>query len=125
MTEDYEEQEVNLISLMFCVLHRYRAIIITALMCAAIGAGLAYYQNWQNGKDTSVAQKYETDMAKYQEAKLKHDTNVQNYRNQIQSNEKSQATTKQNIENAEEYIASSSYYGIDPYNVYTASAHYL
>lgn len=132
-----DEQEINLISLLFYVLRRYRIILAGAVLCLAAAVAFALFSSWQtqqtiaqaeaNGESvprTEAQQQYEEDMVTYREAKATHDTNVQDYRDQLLANERSQTTTQYNIENAEEYIEKSVRNSIDPYNVYTARADY-
>ena len=139
MTENqipYEqEEEINLISLLFTVLHKYRQMAAAALVCAVLFAGVAVVKNisWnaaiqkaaEEGETvprTSAQQTYEEDMVEYRAAQNKHDTDVQSYNQQLRDNERSQQTVQFNIDNAEEYMEKSVLNSIDPYNVYNARA---
>ena len=139
MTENqipYEqEEEINLVSLLFTVLHKYRQMAAAALVCAVLFAGVAVVKNisWnaaiqkaaeegETAPRTSAQQTYEEDMVEYREAQNKRDTDVQNYNQQLRDNERSQQTVQFNIDNAEEYMEKSVLNSIDPYNVYNARA---
>ena len=103
MTENqipYEqEEEINLVSLLFTVLRKYRQMAAAALVCAVLFAGVAVAKNlsWnaavqkaaEEGKTTprtSAQQTYEEDMVKYREAQNQHDTDVQDYNQQLRDN---------------------------------------
>ncbi len=134
--EQYEqEEEINLVSLLFTVLHKYRQMAAAALVCAVLFAGVAVAKNlsWnaavkkaeKEGKTlprTSAQQTYEENMTEYREAQTTHDSNIKSYNAQLRSNERSQTTLQFNIDNAEEYIEKSVLNSIDPYNVYNACA---
>lgn len=139
MTENqipYEqEEEINLVSLLFTVLHKYRQMAAAALVCAVLFAGVAVVKNisWnaavqkaaeegETAPRTSAQQTYEEDMVEYREAQNKRDTDVQSYNQQLRDNERSQQTVQFNIDNAEEYMEKSVLNSIDPYNVYNARA---
>ena len=96
MTENqipYEqEEEINLVSLLFTVLHKYRQMAAAALVCAVLFAGVAVVKNisWnaavqkaaeegETAPRTSAQQTYEEDMVEYREAQNKRDTDVQSY----------------------------------------------
>ncbi len=130
-----QEEEINLISLVFAVLHKYRQMLAAALVCAVLFIGLAVVKNIllnysikkaaENGDSTprtSAQQTYEEDMTEYREAQTTHDSDVKNYNAQLRDNERSQTTLQFNIDNAEEYIEKSVLNSIDPYNVYNARA---
>lgn len=139
MTENqipYEqEEEINLVSLLFTVLRKYRQMAAAALVCAVLFAGVAVVKNisWnaavqkaaeegETAPRTSAQQTYEEDMVEYREAQNKRDTDVQSYNQQLRDNERSQQTVQFNIDNAEEYMEKSVLNSIDPYNVYNARA---
>lgn len=139
MTENqipYEqEEEIDLVSLLFTVLHKYRQMAAAALVCAVLFAGVAVVKNisWnaavqkaaeegETAPRTSAQQTYEEDMVEYREAQNKRDTDVQSYNQQLRDNERSQQTVQFNIDNAEEYMEKSVLNSIDPYNVYNARA---
>lgn len=139
MTENqipYEqEEEINLVSLLFTVLRKYRQMAAAALVCAVLFAGVAVVKNisWnaaiqkaaEEGETTprtSAQQTYEENMVEYREAQNKRDTDVQSYNQQLRDNERSQQTVQFNIDNAEEYMEKSVLNSIDPYNVYNARA---
>ena len=124
MTENqipYEqEEEINLVSLLFTVLHKYRQMAAAALVCAVLFAGVAVMKNisWnaavqkaaeegETAPRTSAQQTYEEDMVEYREAQNKRDTDVQSYNQQLRDNERSQQTVQFNIDNAEEYMEKS------------------
>ena len=130
-----QEEEINLVSLLFTVLRKYRQMIAAALVCAAVLAGVAIAKNlsWnaavqkaaENGDPaprTSAQKSYDEAMVEYRDAQNQHDTDVQNYNAQLRDNERSQETVQFNIKNAEEYIEKSVLNSIDPYNVYNAQA---
>lgn len=134
--ESYEqEEEINLVSLLFTVLRKYRQMAAAALVCAVLLAGVAVAKNisWnaavkkaeeagETAPRTSAQQTYEEDMVDYRDAQNKHDANVKSYNQQLRDNERSQETVQYNIDNAEEYIEKSVLNSIDPYNVYNARA---
>lgn len=130
-----QEEEINLVSLLFTVLHKYRQMAAAALVCAVLFAGVAVAKNisWnaavqkaaeegETAPRTSAQQTYEEDMVEYREAQNKRDTDVQSYNQQLRDNERSQQTVQFNIDNAEEYMEKSVLNSIDPYNVYNARA---
>lgn len=142
MTEDQflrenreQEEEINLVSLMFTILHRYRQILVAAIICMVLFAGAAIVKNAalnasiqkavESGDSlprTSAQQKYEDEMVKYRASLATYNNNLQNYNQQLRENERSQKTTQYNIENAQEYIENSVLNNIDPYNVCIAQA---
>ena len=130
-----QEAEINLVSLMFTVLRKYRQMAVAALICAVLFVGVAIAKDisWnmavqkaaEDGDPTprtSAQQSYEESMVKYREAQATHDSSVQSYNQQLRDNERSQETVQFNIDNAEEYIEKSVLNSIDPYNVYNARA---
>ena len=130
-----QEEEINPVSLLFSVLHKYRQMAAAALVCAVLFAGVAVAKNisWnaaiqkaaeegETAPRTSAQQTYEEDMVEYREAQNKRDTDVQSYNQQLRDNERSQQTVQFNIDNAEEYMEKSVLNSIDPYNVYNARA---
>ena len=133
--QNEEETEINLMSLVYAVLHRYRQIAATMVVVAILMAIFGVVRGWQkqvaiaeaeaNGEPvprSSDEQQYEEDMVEYRDAKTKHDTDVQNYKAQLLANERSQTNTQFQIDTAQEYIDESVLNSIDPYNVHTARA---
>lgn len=130
------EEEIDLIQLAFSILHKYRQILMTVVICAVLAAGFGLaknaYSSYAEGKaadseDVAVAksaaqQKYDEEMLAYREEKTKHDTNVQQYREELLENQQAIESTKIKIQNAQEYLDNSVLNTIDPYNVPVAQA---
>lgn len=130
------EEEIDLIQLAFSILHKYRQILMTVVICAVLAAGFGLaknaYSSYAEGKaadseDVAVAksaaqQKYDEEMLAYREEKTKHDTNVQQYQEELLENQQAIESTKIKIQNAQEYLDNSVLNTIDPYNVPVAQA---
>ena len=122
--------------LAFSILHKYRQILMTVVICAVLAAGFGLaknaYSSYAEGKaadseDVAVAksaaqQKYDEEMLAYREEKTKHDTNVQQYQEELLENQQAIESTKIKIQNAQEYLDNSVLNTIDPYNVPVAQA---
>lgn len=130
------EEEIDLIQLAFSILHKYRQILMTVVICAVLAAGFGLaknaYSSYAAGKaadseDVAVAksaaqQKYDEEMLAYREEKTKHDTNVQEYQEELLENQQAIESTKIKIQNTQEYLDNSVMNAIDPYNVPVAQA---
>lgn len=130
------EEEIDLIQLAFSILHKYRQILMTVVICAVLAAGFGLaknaYSSYAEGKaadseDVAVAksaaqQKYDEEMLAYREEKTKHETNVQQYQEELLENQQAIESTKIKIQNAQEYLDNSVLNTIDPYNVPVAQA---
>lgn len=130
------EEEIDLIQLAFSILHKYRQILMTVVICAVLAAGFGLaknaYSSYAESKaadseDVAVAksaaqQKYDEEMLAYREEKTKHDTNVQEYQEELLENQQAIESTKIKIQNAQEYLDNSVLNTIDPYNVPVAQA---
>ena len=130
------EEEIDLIQLAFSILHKYRQILMTVVICAVLAAGFGLaknaYSSYAEGKaadseDVAVAksaaqQKYDEEMLAYREEKTKHDTNVQQYQEELLENQQAIESTKIKIQNAQECLDNSVLNTIDPYNVPVAQA---
>lgn len=125
------EEEIDLIQLAFSILHKYRQILMTVVVCAVLAAGFGLaknaYSSYAAGKaadseDIAVAksaaqQKYDEEMLAYREEKTKHDTNVQECQEELLENQQVIESTKIKIQNTQEYLDNSVLNTIDPYNV--------
>lgn len=130
------EEEIDLIQLAFSILHKYRQILMTVVICAVLAAGFGLAKNAYSsyaagkaadGEDVAVAksaaqQKYDEEMLAYREEKTKHDTNVQEYQEELLENQQVIESTKIKIQNTQEYLDNSVLNTIDPYNVPVAQA---
>lgn len=128
------EEEIDLIQLAFSILHKYRQILMTVVVCAVLAAGFGLAKNAYSsyaagkaadGEDIAVAksatqQKYDEEMLAYREEKTKHDTNVQQYQEKLLENQQAIESTKIKIQNTQEYLDNSVLNTIDPYNVSVA-----
>lgn len=131
------EQEIDLVSLFFAVLHKYRQIFAAAAVGAVLLGVFGIFRNVQkqrateqalaegeNAPRTSAEQTYEDEMVEYRAAQTKHDQDVANYTQSLSQNEADQTRAEFDIKNAQEYIDNSVLYSLDPYNVYTTDAVY-
>ena len=129
------EQEIDLVSLFFAVLHKYRQIFAAAVACAVLFGAVGMFKHVrsqkaaeaasENGEEivrTAEEQKYEEDMVEYRAAQTAHDKNVASYNHQLKQNEADQARAEFDIKNAQEYIDKSVLNSLDPYNVNVANA---
>lgn len=129
------EQEIDLVSLFFAVLHKYRQIFAAAVACAVLFGAVGIFKHVrsqkaaeaasENGEEivrTAEEQKYEEDMVEYRAAQTAHDKNVASYNHQLKQNEADQARAEFDIKNAQEYIDKSVLNSLDPYNVNVANA---
>ena len=129
------EQEIDLVSLFFAVLHKYRQIFAAAVACAVLIGAVGMFKHVrsqkaaeaasENGEEivrTAEEQKYEEDMVEYRAAQTAHDKNVASYNHQLKQNEADQARAEFDIKNAQEYIDKSVLNSLDPYNVNVANA---
>lgn len=130
------EEEIDLIQLAFSILHKYRQILMTVVICAVLAAGFGLaknaYSSYAESKaadseEVAVAksaaqQKYDEEMLAYREEKTKHDTNVQQYQEELLENQQAIESTKIKIQNTQEYLDNSVLNTIDPYNVPVAQA---
>ena len=135
-TTYHHEEEIDLIQLAFSILHKYHQILMTVVICAVLAAGFGLAKNAYSsyaagkaadGEDVAVAksaaqQKYDEEMFAYREEKTKHDTNVQEYQEELLENQQAIESTKIKIQNTQEYLDNSVLNTIDPYNVPVAQA---
>ena len=130
-----QTDEIDLVSLFFTVMHKYRQIIAGAVICAVLFGVLGAFKNVLNQRAiataeangetvprTSAEQQYEEDMVEYRQAQTTHDQDVANYKQQLSQNEADQTRAEYDIENAQEYIDKSVLNKLDPYNVYMSEA---
>lgn len=131
-----QEQEIDLVSLFFAVAHKYKQMAAAAVICAVLfGAlGSAKYLMDQHAiaaaqaegnytpPRTSAEQKYEEEMVEYRKAQTKHDTDVTDFKSQLNQNESDQVRAQFDIDNAQEYIDKSVRQKLDPYNVNMSEA---
>ena len=121
------EQEIDLVSLFFAVLHKYRQIFAAAVACAVLFGAVGMFKHVRsqkaaeaaskNGEEivrTAEEQKYEEDMVEYRAAQTAHDKNVASYNHQLKQNEADQARAEFDIKNAQEYIDKSVLNSLDP-----------
>ena len=125
------EEEIDLIQLSVSVLHKYRQILAAVVVCAVLAVALCLVKNAyssytankaadsEDGAVTKSAaqQKYDEEMLAYREEKTQHDTNVQEYQQELLQNQQTIESTKIKIQNTQEYLDGSVLNSIDPYNV--------
>ena len=118
-----QEEEINLVSLMFTVLHRYRLVLAATLICAVVlGAGMGVHTAMSDSVSEDAQASYDTAMADYRKKQANYEAAVRQYDLDIASNEKSQRDTEYSIQNAQEYAENSVLNSLDPYNVWVARA---
>lgn len=106
------EQEIDLKKLLFFILHKWRIVLLTALILSVLtggyklGKGLLQQQN--ENYITSIEKQYETNKRDFEQNKVTYESSIKNLTDIIQY--------------AEEYQANSILQKIDPYNKWLASA---
>lgn len=123
-TSAYEdEEEIDLVALMFTLLHQYRQILAGALACAVIFGAAAGAHSVLSGAASKEAQAaYETEMADYRSKEASYEAAQKQYEADVANNEKSQSDTETAIRSAQEYANGSVLNNLDPYNVWMARA---
>ena len=122
--QNYEqEEEIDLVSLLFTVLRKYRQMLAVALACAVIFGAVAGIQTASNGAVSADAQEeYDAAMTEYRQQKADYDAAVRQYKLDTTSNEQAQADTQKALEDAQTYAAHSMLSNLDAHNVWTARA---
>lgn len=122
--QNYEqEEEIDLVSLLFTVLRKYRQMLAVALACAVIFGAVAGIQTAANGAVSADAQEeYDAAMTEYRQKKADYDAAVRQYKLDTASNEQAQADTQKALEDAQTYAEHSMLSNLDAYNVWTARA---
>ena len=122
--QNYEqEEEIDLVSLLFTVLRKYRQMLAVALACAVIFGAAAGIQTATNGAVSADAQeKYDAAMTEYRQKKASYDAAVRQYKLDTTSNEQAQADTQKALEDAQTYAEHSMLSNLDAHNVWTARA---
>ena len=122
--QNYEqEEEIDLVSLLFTVLRKYRQMLAVALACAVIFGAAAGIQTAANGAVSADAQEeYDAAITEYRQKKADYDAAVRQYKLDTASNEQAQADTQKALEDAQTYAEHSMLSNLDAYNVWTARA---
>ena len=122
--QNYEqEEEIDLVSLLFTVLRKYRQMLAVALACAVIFGAAAGIQTAANGAVSADAQEeYDAAMTEYRQKKADYDAAVRQYKLDTASNEQAQADTQKALEDAQTYAEHSMLSNLDAHNVWTARA---
>ena len=122
--QNYEqEEEIDLVSLLFTVLRKYRQMLAVALACAVIFGAVAGIQTSANGAVSANAQEeYDAAMTEYRQKKADYDAAVRQYKLDTTSNEQAQADTQKALEDAQTYAEHSMLSNLDAHNVWTARA---
>ena len=122
--QNYEqEEEIDLVSLLFTVLRKYRQMLAVALACAVIFGAVAGIQTSANGAVSADAQEeYDAAMTEYRQKKADYDAAVRQYKLDTTSNEQAQADTQKALEDAQTYAEHSMLSNLDAHNVWTARA---
>ena len=122
--QNYEqEEEIDLVSLLFTVLRKYRQMLAVALACAVIFGAVAGIQTSANGTVSANAQEeYDAAMTEYRQKKADYDAAVRQYKLDATSNEQAQADTQKALEDAQTYAEHSMLSNLDAHNVWTARA---
>lgn len=116
-----QEEEIDLVSLLFTVLRKYRQMLAVALACAVIFGAVAGIQTASNGAVSANAQEeYDAAMTEYEAKKKAYESAQEQYTQDVANNEKSQRDTEYAIKNAQEYAQDSLLNNLDPYNVWVA-----
>ena len=106
------EQEIDLKDLMFAVFHKWRGIILVAVILGILlggyklGAGLINKGSGENAEDTEVT--YAEDQDIYERTQALYELEIEDL--------------KEKIKAQETYLTNSILMRISPYNKYTASA---
>jgi len=118
-----EEEEVSISALFFTVLHKYRAILITALACAVICGAAAGVKSALSGSVSAEEQKaYDTAMTEYRLKKEAYDNALHQYELDVATNDQAQKDAQTALENAQDYAEHSLLSHLDPYSTWTARA---
>ena len=118
-----QEEEIDLVSLLFTVLRKYRQMLAVALACAVIFGAVAGIQTSANGTVSANAQEeYDAAMTEYRQKKANYDAAVRQYKLDTTSNEQAQADTQKALEDAQTYAEHSMLSNLDAHNVWTARA---
>lgn len=118
-----QEEEIDLVSLLFTVLRKYRQMLAVALACAVIFGAVASIQTSANGAVSADAQEeYDAAMTEYRQKKADYDAAVRQYKLDTTSNEQAQADVQKALEDAQTYAEHSMLSNLDAHNVWTARA---
>lgn len=118
-----QEEEIDLIALMFTILRKYRQILAVALACAVIfGAAAGIHTTLSGAVSADAQEAYDTALAEYNQKMESYEAAKTQYAVDVANNEKSQRNTEYSIQKAQEYAENSVLNQLDPYNVWVARA---
>lgn len=110
--ENTYEQEIDLKDLMFAVLHKWRPIIVTAVIFAVLLGGFKGGRSYQSycdvDKQAEAQDLYQQDLEVYETSKAAYEREIDNITNDIQKQQ--------------EYLENSILMNVSPYDVYEARA---
>ena len=110
--ENTYEQEIDLKDLMFAVLHKWRPIIVTAVIFAVLLGGFKGVRSYQSYRDedkqAEAQDLYQQDLEVYETSKAAYEREIDNITNDIQKQQ--------------EYLENSILMNVSPYDVYEARA---
>lgn len=109
------EQEIDLKELMFSVLHRWRPMVLLAVILMVALGGYKAGSTYRALSDPEVKT----------EARDKYELDLRNYNREVETNERELENLKKDITNQEEYLEKSVLMSMSPYDVWEARAEFF
>ena len=109
------EQEIDLKELMFSVLHRWRPMVLLAVILMVALGGYKAGSTYRALSDPEVKT----------EAQDKYELDLRNYNRELEANERELENLKKDITNQEEYLEKSVLMSMSPYDVWEARAEFF
>lgn len=106
------EQEIDLKELMFSVLHRWRPMVILAVVLMVALGGYKAVTTYRALSDPEAME----------EVQEKYEEDLRNYNKKVEANDRELENIKEDIANQEEYLEKSVLMGLSPYDVWEARA---
>lgn len=107
MDYNTDEQEIDLKDLMFAVFHKWRPVILVAVICGLLLGGVKGYMTYKSQSDPEVRKEadltYSADLELYEKNKETYEREIENLRN--------------DIINQQDYLDNSIWINMSPYDV--------
>lgn len=112
MDYNTEEQEIDLKDLMFAVFHKWRPLILVAVICGLLLGGVKGFMTYKEQSDPEVRK----------EADLTYSADLELYEKNKDTYEKEIENLRTDIANQQDYLDNSIWINMSPYDVYEARA---
>ena len=117
------EEEIDLLALMFTLLHKVKPILLTAVVCAVLFGGVTGVRAAKGGSTSAEDQKaYEEALDEYEQKKADYEFEQKQYEQSTANNQQMQKQAQETLEQAQDYAENSLLGQLNAYNVWTAQA---